>query len=209
MSRRIDEPAEVSLLELAAADVTLSARTMSVEKRFFLAHRAALRAAAAVLARYAEPQEARSVSSVTTTSAAPNASTSPTIQAASPAAAASTTPAYPGSRAEPLTVWVVLPRRVPQLEEWAFFFAALAPKREALECGWPIAVTAREADDLVRQTRSFLDVVTRLLFGTSLVLSVSARSLLPVLPLLPSLPQRVRSGGQESGMPRERIGAST
>jgi len=44
--------------------------------------------------------------------------------------------------------------------EWAAFFAAGAAKRAAAEAGVTHAVTAREADDLVRDVETFLTVVT-------------------------------------------------
>jgi hypothetical protein len=48
----------------------------------------------------------------------------------------------------------------PELNEWATFFAASASKRAAAEAGIPRAVTAREADDLVRAAGQFVEVVT-------------------------------------------------
>ncbi|NUR73626.1 MAG: hypothetical protein HOU81_22635 [Hamadaea sp.] len=70
-------------------------------------------------------------------------------------------------RAQPVTgrrrsrvtsAWLLLTKVAPELAEWAEFFAAGAAKRSAAEAG--IAkVTAREADDLVRATGQFIDVV--------------------------------------------------
>jgi hypothetical protein len=54
---------------------------------------------------------------------------------------------------------VLLEQVAPELGEWATFFAAGAAKRAAAEAGLSRAVTAREADDLVRDVGSFLGVV--------------------------------------------------
>lgn len=59
----------------------------------------------------------------------------------------------------PRNVWSVLPGVAPELGEWAMFFAAGAGKQAAAEAGLERAVTAREADDLVRDAHSFLDLV--------------------------------------------------
>ncbi|WP_030486026.1 SAV_6107 family HEPN domain-containing protein [Nocardioides aequoreus] len=55
--------------------------------------------------------------------------------------------------------WVLLTEVAPELAEWAAFFAAGADKRVAAEAGSRRAVTAREADDLVRDADRFLAVV--------------------------------------------------
>lgn len=55
--------------------------------------------------------------------------------------------------------WVLLAEVAPELAEWAAFFSAGAGKRAAAEAGSPRAVTAREADDLVRDADRFLGVV--------------------------------------------------
>lgn len=55
--------------------------------------------------------------------------------------------------------WVLLTEVAPELSEWATFFAAGAAKRAAAEAGSTRAVTAREADDLVRDADRFLAVV--------------------------------------------------
>jgi hypothetical protein len=57
------------------------------------------------------------------------------------------------------SVWVVLPEVAIEFTEWAIFFAASARKRSAAEAGVP-CVTAREADDLVRDADAFLARVT-------------------------------------------------
>ena len=62
-------------------------------------------------------------------------------------------------RGRPTSAWVLLGAVAPELREWAEFFAAGARKRAAAEAGLPSAVTAREADDLVREVETFLAVV--------------------------------------------------
>jgi hypothetical protein len=59
----------------------------------------------------------------------------------------------------PRSVWAVLVDLAPELAEWAAYFAAGAGKRAAAEAGLPRAVTAREADDLLRDAEAFLAVV--------------------------------------------------
>jgi len=65
-------------------------------------------------------------------------------------------------RSRPRSVWEVLPRVAPELGEWAVFFAATGQRRVRLERGAG-GVSAREADDLVRQSESFLELVRRTL----------------------------------------------
>jgi hypothetical protein len=55
-------------------------------------------------------------------------------------------------------VWELLPRVEPALSEWAAFFAAGAGKRAAAEAGLVRAVSAREADDLLRDAETFLSL---------------------------------------------------
>jgi hypothetical protein len=62
---------------------------------------------------------------------------------------------------------VLLAEVAPELAEWASFFAAGAGKRAAAEAGSRRAVTAREADDLVRDADRFLAVVETALGLTS------------------------------------------
>jgi hypothetical protein len=62
-------------------------------------------------------------------------------------------------RSRPTSAWVLLTTVAPELGEWAAFFAAGARKRAAAEAGLPTAVTAREADDLIRDADTFLSVV--------------------------------------------------
>jgi hypothetical protein len=68
--------------------------------------------------------------------------------------------ARPGSsRRGPTSAWALLAAVAPELGEWATFFAAGAAKRSAAESGQVGAVTAREADDLVRDAETFLGLV--------------------------------------------------
>ena len=64
---------------------------------------------------------------------------------------------------QPRDVWTVLTEVAPELGEWAAFFAAGADKRAAAEAGLGRAVTAREADDLLRQAEAFLGTVIAVL----------------------------------------------
>ena len=62
-----------------------------------------------------------------------------------------------------LSVWLVLPRVAPELGEWAAFFAAGASRRSAIDAGRSDVVSTREADDLLRDARTFADVVAEAL----------------------------------------------
>ena len=55
-------------------------------------------------------------------------------------------------------MWELLPKVEPALREWAAFFAAGAAKRAAAEAGLPRAVSAREADELLRDAGSFVSL---------------------------------------------------
>ena len=80
------------------------------------------------------------------------------LRAAAAVLAARARPA-PSGRRRGVTVWTLLPAVAPELGEWAGFFAAGAAKRAAAESGLVHAVTAREADDLVRDAQAFLALV--------------------------------------------------
>ena len=58
-------------------------------------------------------------------------------------------------------VWQVVGEVAPEFAEWAGFFAATQGKREAVAAGVTAIVTAREADDLVRDAQAFHDAVAR------------------------------------------------
>jgi hypothetical protein len=65
----------------------------------------------------------------------------------------------PRRRSRLTSVWALLTTVAPELAEWASFFAAGASKRAAAEAGIPRAVSAREADDLIRAAEQFVEVV--------------------------------------------------
>ena len=64
-----------------------------------------------------------------------------------------------GARQGPRSVWTVLPQVAPELGEWAAFFAAGATKRAAAEAGLAGVVSIREADDLLRDSASFVAII--------------------------------------------------
>ena len=74
------------------------------------------------------------------------------------AAAVLATKARPG-RSRQASAWELLAKLAPEFSEWAAFFAAGSAKRQAAEAGITRFVTAREADDMVRQCAAFLDLV--------------------------------------------------
>ena len=69
----------------------------------------------------------------------------------------------PTARGGPRSVWEVLPKIAPELTEWAAFFAATASRRAAVEAGRGDIITAREADDLLRDAEAFHHAVEDLL----------------------------------------------
>lgn len=113
----------LDLLDLARHGVIEAATAGRPHERYALAHLAALRAAAAMLAVRAEPAQTRI------------------------------------RQRGPRNAWAVLSRVAPEMAEWAAFFAAGAGKRAAAEAGLTRAVTAREADDLLRDAETFLALV--------------------------------------------------
>jgi hypothetical protein len=64
----------------------------------------------------------------------------------------------PSRRSQLRSVWEVLPQVAPELTEWAVFFAASAKRRAAFERG-SAGPNAREADDLLRQSETFFELV--------------------------------------------------
>jgi hypothetical protein len=62
-------------------------------------------------------------------------------------------------RRRPRSVWVLLVKVAPALREWATFFAEGARKRAAAEAGLSRVVTAREADDVLRDAERFVALV--------------------------------------------------
>jgi hypothetical protein len=72
--------------------------------------------------------------------------------------------ARPGrGSSRPRNAWLVLADVAPELGEWAAFFAATEGKREAVRAGATAIISAREADDLVRDAQAFLSLVERAL----------------------------------------------
>ncbi len=67
------------------------------------------------------------------------------------------------ARGGPRSVWEILPKVAPELGEWAAFFAATASRRAAVEAGRGEVVTARDADDLLRDAELFQHTVEALL----------------------------------------------
>jgi SAV_6107-like HEPN len=78
------------------------------------------------------------------------------LRAAAAVVAARSEPTGSTRRRKPQSVWELLPRVEPALCEWAAFFAAGASKRAAAEAGLLRAVSAREADDLLRDAATFV-----------------------------------------------------
>jgi hypothetical protein len=125
----------VELLSAARQGLVEATIAGTIAERYSMAHLAALRAAAAVLAARARPTGHR--------------------------------------RGRPASVWTLLSEVAPSLEEWAQFFAAGAAKRAAADAGLP-AATQREADDLLRDAETFLEVVEAALAGSSQPLLTAA-----------------------------------
>ncbi|HEY3262383.1 MAG TPA: SAV_6107 family HEPN domain-containing protein [Pseudonocardiaceae bacterium] len=65
-------------------------------------------------------------------------------------------------RRRQLSVWALLASLAPELREWATFFAAGSRTRAAVQAGVTRLVSARDADDLVRQAGEFIDLTERL-----------------------------------------------
>ncbi|PZS20070.1 MAG: hypothetical protein DLM60_09165 [Pseudonocardiales bacterium] len=64
--------------------------------------------------------------------------------------------ARPRNRAQSNSAWALLATVAPELAEWSAFFATSSATRAAAEAGVHRLVTARDADDLVRQAGAFL-----------------------------------------------------
>lgn len=67
----------------------------------------------------------------------------------------------PRSTGRPQNAWRMLAEVAPELAEWAAFFAATEGKRDAIRAGATSIVSAREADDMVRDATAFLRLVER------------------------------------------------
>jgi hypothetical protein len=68
-------------------------------------------------------------------------------------------------RARPMSVWTLLSSVVPELREWAAFFASCSSTRASVQAGITRAVSTRSADDLVRQSGQFIELVARMIRG--------------------------------------------
>ncbi|HEX3786814.1 MAG TPA: SAV_6107 family HEPN domain-containing protein [Pseudonocardiaceae bacterium] len=66
-------------------------------------------------------------------------------------------------RARPTSAWVLLSTLAPELKEWADFFAAGSSTRAGVLAGVTRLVSQRSADDMVRQTEQFTDLVAEAL----------------------------------------------
>lgn len=66
-------------------------------------------------------------------------------------------------RARPRNPWRMVAEAAPEFGEWAAFFGTRQPKFEAVRAGATAIVTAREADDLVRDSMRFLALVEKAL----------------------------------------------
>jgi hypothetical protein len=95
------------------------------------------------------------------------------LRAAAAVVTAKADPAKSRRRSAPRSVWELLPRVEPALAEWAAFFAAGAGKRAAVEAGLSRAISASEADDLLRDAETFLSLAES-------VLGVPTAPLLPL-----------------------------
>jgi len=97
------------------------------------------------------------------------------LRAAAAIVAARGEPGATGRRRRPRSVWELLPQVEPALGEWAAFFAASASKRAAAEAGLVRAVSAHEAEELLRDAATFLTVAER-------ALGVDSQPQLPLRP---------------------------
>lgn len=75
--------------------------------------------------------------------------------------------ARPRNRAQSTSAWALLATVAPELAEWSAFFAASSATRAAAEAGVHRLVTARDADDLVRQAGEFLALARQAAARTS------------------------------------------
>ena len=75
--------------------------------------------------------------------------------------AARADPAESARRTRPRNAWRMLSDVAPEFAEWAAYFAATEGKRDAVRAGATTIVSAREADDLVRDAQTFLSLVER------------------------------------------------
>lgn len=70
--------------------------------------------------------------------------------------------------AKPMSVWVLLTSIAPELKDWAAFFASASATRAAVQAGITRFVTARAADDLVRQAGHFTHLIDKVMYEARL-----------------------------------------
>jgi hypothetical protein len=70
-------------------------------------------------------------------------------------------------RSRPTSVWTLLASVAPEFREWAAFYAASSATRASVQAGITRVVSQRTADDLMRQTGQFLELIRRSIRGTS------------------------------------------
>ncbi|ONI79254.1 hypothetical protein ALI144C_25830 [Actinosynnema sp. ALI-1.44] len=68
-------------------------------------------------------------------------------------------------RSRPTSAWTLLSSVVPELREWAAFFAAHSRTRAAVQAGRTRLVSAQSADELVRQAGVFVGLIARVVPG--------------------------------------------
>jgi len=68
-------------------------------------------------------------------------------------------------RAKPTSSWVLLEVAVPELGEWARFFAAHSGMHEAVQAGISGRIGQRTADDLLRQAAQFVELAARAVYS--------------------------------------------
>ncbi|WP_434588615.1 SAV_6107 family HEPN domain-containing protein [Streptomyces sp. A5-4] len=127
LRRATAPPAALDLLAQARSGLEEAVGLETSNERYAMAHLAALRTAAAVLAARGRPETG------------------------------------PRRRQRIRSAWEVLPEIAPELSEWSALFASGAARRARAEAGIQGAASARDADDLLRDTAMFLRLVERLL----------------------------------------------
>ncbi|SFQ34538.1 hypothetical protein SAMN05421810_106215 [Amycolatopsis arida] len=70
-------------------------------------------------------------------------------------------------RARPASVWVLLESTVPELAEWAAYFAANSAARAAAQAGITRRITADLADELVERAGQFLELAGRVVHAAA------------------------------------------
>jgi len=95
------------------------------------------------------------------------------------AARSATRPGLASGGNGPHDVWVLTARVAPELTEWAQRFAASTGQRVGVETGL-VRVTAREADDLLRDAETFVDLAARRLGVPTVPAGQRPKRLVPV-----------------------------